>query len=344
MGDVHTLAFVPDIGWHRHLIPDLRLLGPLSWFDYAALGFRWERFAAADRTAIAERATMNEEFLQFVRRAHAERPVDWIFVYASGLEVSARVLGLIRDEMGIPLVSMCLDDKNSWEGSFMGDHRAGMIDLAATFDLAWTSARIACEWYLVEGGCPLYLPEGFDSGTFHPMSVDADIPASFVGAAYGFRPRVINHVRDHGVPLRVFGRGWPNGEFARDPIEIYNRSRINVGMGETGYSEVLTNVKGRDFEIPATGGGAYLTSFNADLASHFVVGEEILCYRGADDLVEQLRYYLARPDLTAVVAQRARARSLREHRWLHRYQKVCTLLGVLAVDAAHPLTPDGSHG
>src|SRR5438270_13562736 len=29
-GSVHTFAFVPDIGWHRHLLPDLRRLGPVT--------------------------------------------------------------------------------------------------------------------------------------------------------------------------------------------------------------------------------------------------------------------------------------------------------------------------
>ncbi|MDB4916475.1 MAG: hypothetical protein JWM95_4119 [Gemmatimonadetes bacterium] len=337
-GTVHTLAFMPNIGWHQHLMPDLRELGPVSWFDYAALGYSWDEFARADRAAIVRRATMNAEFLAYVRRVHAEKAVDWIFVYAGGLELSAATLRRIREEFGIPLVGMCLDDKNSWEGAFMGDHRAGQVDIAAEFDIAWTSARVACEWYLVEGGCPLYLPEGFDRGAFRPMPVEPDIPASFVGSAYGFRPRIIGQVRERGVPLRVFGRGWPTGEFARDPVEIYNRSRINVGLGEAGYSETLTNVKGRDFEIPATGGGVYLTSYNADLAQHYTIGDEILCYRGVDELIEQLRYYLDHPELTRAMSARARARSLAEHRWLHRYRHICTLLGVLEPEAGAALT------
>lgn len=337
LGAVHTLAFIPDIGWHGHLLPDLRELGPVSWFDYAALGYRWEEFAQADRPAIARRAAMNAAFWEYARQRHAEHPVDWIYIYASGLEVSAATLRRIRDELGIPIVGMCLDDKNSWEGAWMGDHRAGQIDIAAELDLAWTSARVACEWYLVEGGRPVYLPEGFDAGAFAPMDVVRDIPISFVGSAYGFRPRIVQGLQRHHIPLRVFGRGWARGEFARDPVEIFNRSHINLGMGEAAYSQTLTNVKGRDFEIPATGGGAYLTSYNADLAQHYVVGEEILCYRGADDLVEQARHYLARPGLTAAIAARARARSLLEHRWLHRYRAICELLGILDADPGAPV-------
>jgi spore maturation protein CgeB len=91
----------------------------------------------------------------------------------------------------------------------------------------------------------------------------------------------------------------------------------------------LTNVKGRDFEIPGCGGGVYLTSFNPDLAGHFVVGEEILCYRTNDEAVELIRWYGKRPEVAFEIARKARQRCLREHRWLHRYLKVCETLGVL---------------
>jgi spore maturation protein CgeB len=100
-------------------------------------------------------------------------------------------------------------------------------------------------------------------------------------------------------------------------------------MGGIEYSESLTNVKGRDFEVPGTGGGMYLTSFNPDLAQHFEVGREIVCYSNRDEMVELIRHYLARPEEADAIAQRARARSLREHRWLHRYQSMLRIFGVL---------------
>jgi spore maturation protein CgeB len=100
-------------------------------------------------------------------------------------------------------------------------------------------------------------------------------------------------------------------------------------MGGIEYSETLTNVKGRDFEIPGTGGGMYLTSFNPDLAQHFVVGEEIACYRNRDEMLELIRHYLKRPDEAEAMAARARDRCLREHRWRHRYEKMLRILGIL---------------
>ena len=172
------------------------------------------------------------------------------------------------------------------------------------------------------------MPEGFDDSHFYPKKCKKDIPVSFVGAAYGFRNSVIRFLMKHGVDIQAYGRGWPRG-FANDPVDIFNRSVINLGMGGIGYSESLTNVKGRDFEIPGTGGGVYLTSFNPDLAMHFSVGQEMLCYRNRDEMLELIRYYLAHPKEADEISRRGRERCLREHRWLHRYRRMSEIIGVL---------------
>jgi len=331
LGEIHSFAFVPQIGWHRHLLPDLHELGPVTLFDYAEHGYRPEQFWHS----AARRAAMNELVLPALRKAHAARPVDWVFSYASGLELSASLVRRITDELGLPTVNMCLDDKQSWAGPPVGDQRAGQIDLAACFDLSWTSARVACEWYLVEGGRPLYMPEGFDASFYKPEAVERDLQVSFAGGAYGSRPAVVRYLRRHGVPIHVFGSGWgtPAEVSPAEHVRIINRSQIVLGMGEIGYSEMLTNVKGRDFEVPGTGGGVYLTSFNADLATHYTVGREILCYRNREEMVELIRYCLSHPDEARAIAARGRERCLREHRWLHRYCHILAMLGVFAPDA-----------
>lgn len=327
-GEIHTFAFVPDLGWHRELLADLRSLGPLTVFDYVSLGFSWDEFSKADRSGLARRRAMNEQALTALRQAHAARPVDWVFVYASGIEISADTIRRITEEQGIPTVNMCLDDKQSWTGPFMGDHYGGQIGIASAFDLSWTSTRLACEWYLVEGGRPIWMPEGFNAAIYQPMQTVQDIPVSFIGGAYGYRPAVVDYLLRHEVPLQTFGYGWPNSGWVDNIVKIINRSVINLGMGGIGYSEQVTNVKGRDFEIPGTGGGVYLTSFNSDLAQNFIIGEEILCYSNRDEMLELIRYYLAHPEEARAIAARGRERCLREHRWLHRYQKLLKILGI----------------
>jgi hypothetical protein len=340
VGGVHTYAFIPRVAWHSALYDDLSELGPVTEFDYGAYGYRYEEFQRCDRVAERRRSEMNDLALSALCEAHAKRPVDWVFVYANGLEVKTELLQTITHKLGIPLVNMCLDDKQSWAGPTLGGQRVGQVNIAAAFDLSWTSARVACEWYLAEGARPIYMPEGFDMATYRPMPVNQDIPVSFIGGAYGFRPSTVLYLKKRGIPLQTFGPGWGTQSIWGDEqVKVINRSVINLGMGGIGYSESLTNVKTRDFEIPGVGGGVYLTSFNPDLAQHFVIGQEMLCYRNRDEMLELIRYYLNRPEESRAIARRGRERCLREHRWLHRYQQVCRILGVLADSHAAQGTP-----
>jgi hypothetical protein len=329
-GEIHTFACIPTFGWHEHLLPDLHDLGPVTHFDYTALGYGFEELVQTGTRARHRRREMLDRVLPAFREAHARRPVDWVFCYGGGQDTSAEVVRRLSTEFGVPTVNMSLDDKQGWAGEFVDDgRRIGAVDITSAFDLFMTSARVACEWHLVEGGRPIYLPEGFSAASYCPTGARQDIPVSFIGGAYGFRTSTIEYLRRHGVAVETYGDGWGTRSVWRDEQgDIINRSVINLGMGGIEYSESLTNVKTRDFEIPGTGGGLYLTSYNPDLAQHFVVGQEIACYRNRDEMLELCRYYLAHPDEARAMADRARERCLREHRWLHRYLRLLDVLGV----------------
>ncbi len=336
VGEFHTFALIPQFSWHHHLLPDLNELGHVTLFDYVALGYPPDIFYSSPNWSnerIRLRNEMMSKILPAFKEAHRERPIDWVVCYGGGQEIAASVLEQLTKEFGVPIVNMTFDDKQGWAGGFCGDHYTGARDITRYTDVFFTSARVACEWHLAEGGRAIYMPEGFDASHFIPREIEKNIPVSFVGVAYGFRQSVINFLQNNGINIQAYGKGWPNG-FANDPVDIFNRSLINLGMGGIGYSEFLTNVKGRDFDIPGTGGGVYLTSFNADLAQHFVIGDEILCYRDRDELLELIRHYLQHPDEAEQIAERARLRCLREHRWLHRYQRMAEVVGILEKENA----------
>lgn len=330
LGEVHTFAFIPRLGWHRHLLPDLYELGPTDEYDYVTAGFDPVRTSLPNTMGLALRRELNSQWYEALVKAHSRAAVDWVFFYAGVNMVQSDMVRRIREELGIPTVHMCLDDKHCWEGPWLGEQRGSQIDLVPVFDLSWTSSRTVTEWYLVEGGQPLYMPEGCDAQFYHPLRMHKDIPVSFVGMKYGFRSGAIKYLQKNGVDVRPFGSGWTNNALTdTQMITVFCRSIVNLGMGGIGSSEYLTTIKGRDFEIPCTGGGMYLTSFNPDLSLHFDVGKEIVCYRSRDEMLELIRYYLSHTDDARQIAAAGRKRCLREHRWLHRYLRILSILDVL---------------
>lgn len=326
-GEVHTFACIPMFSWHKHLLPDLRALGPVSHFDYTALGYGLVELTRPENAH--RRREMLARIVPAFREAHAQRPVDWVFCYGGGQDTSPAVLRELTDAFGVPTVNMSLDDKQGWAGAFNGEVHSGARDITRAFDLYMTSARVCTLWHRVEGGRPIYLPEGVDTEHFAPRALPRDLDVSFVGAAYGFRESFVDELRRYGVNVTCFGSGWRGAGWVDDAVEVFARSRVNLGMGGIEHSESLTNVKGRDFDIPGTGGGVYVTSFNPDLAQHFDVGREVLCYRNREEAVEVIRWSLAHPDEADAIARAARDRCVREHRWLHRYEAMLWVLGVM---------------
>lgn len=350
VGQIHTCLIFRNTGWQNSLLNELKLLGPTTVIDYH-VDNKDEIIWNEKQGWLSVREELHRETILRIKQIHSKKPIDWVFCYFDGKFVLRETVECIQNEIGIPAVKMSLDDKNSWDGLKKGGQKTGQVDLAEVFDLSWSSARTTVGWYCAEGGRAIYLPEGFDPSEYYPTNSDFTIPVSFVGACYGARPLLVKFLRKHGVPVQVFGSDWgkEGSGYVSSLCEIFNRSQINLGCGYIGHSSKLTNVKGRDFEVAGTGGGAYLTTFNSDLAQHFHIGKEILCYHSFDECLELIRYYLDRPQECRAIAKRARQHALREHRWLHRYIKICQYLNILdsskslsqLVKEAELLSPQG---
>ncbi|MCC7535922.1 MAG: glycosyltransferase [Deltaproteobacteria bacterium] len=344
-GEVHTFAYVPSNWPHQNQIASaLPPLGPCTRFDYAARGYELRLLRSREPGHRELRKRLFDELLGEIRRVHRETPIDWFFSYAVGWDMSADVLHAIRSEIGVPTVNLSLDDKNWWDEIERGDEAGALRHLAPHYDVAWTSARASVPWHWAEGGQGIFLPEGVNVDWFRPLDVPQDVSVGFVGNNFGWRPEIIDALRRAGIDVQVFGPAWPNARRLDDDemLRFFNRCRINLGLGDMHYSRWLTNLKGRDFEIPATGRGLYLTTYNADLAGCFSIGREIECYRGVDELIDLVRHHLRNPEEASAMAARARQRCIESHQWVHRHETVLRHLRILG-DADSP-PPGGWKG
>jgi spore maturation protein CgeB len=152
----------------------------------------------------------------------------------------------------------------------------------------------------------------------------------FVGQAYGFRRTFVDKLRKLGLSVHTAGYGWPAGTVGDDGlVQLFRRSKIVLGMGGIGWSEDLKNTKGRDFDAPAVGTASYLTSYNPELADLFDIGREIVCFSNADECYEIARQLLMDEPMRQAIARAGRKRCLQQHTWIHRFEHVLDVLGIL---------------
>jgi spore maturation protein CgeB len=103
---------------------------------------------------------------------------------------------------------------------------------------------------------------------------------------------------------------------------LFCTAKINIGFtrmaGDDPDRPGVTQVKLRDFEVPAAG-GFYLVEVAPDHETHFRDGEEIVTWRTCDELIDKARHYLSHPEDRRRIAEAGRARALSEHLWEHRF-------------------------
>ena len=324
-GDLRILSIYHSYNWE-----DSSLGSSLAKFgEVLHLDWRDPTLAEGKQTSYSSwMEKMNTGLLKKARDLNKARPIDVVFTYLSGEQATPKMLQGLR-EIGAPIVNLALNDKETFVGKVREGHAAGARDICQYFDLCWTSTADAVEKYVVEGATPLYLPEGANPGVHKPYEVDKIYDVSFVGQCYGNRPEIITRLREAGIQVEVFGPGWPNGPLTTEEmVRTWSRSKINLGFGGVlGHKETYC-LKGRDFEVPMSG-GLYLTEHHDELIPFYEIGCEIVTYNDFNELIEKIRWLLSDPEQAEAIRRAGRARALREHTWEMRFDRVFRILGAL---------------
>lgn len=323
-GSLHILAVYRSFNWEDEaLTPSLASFGTVHRYDWSG------RFDAEDVDWHGGmKAAMNRDLLAWIGERREAGEADAIFFYLSGEQVFPETMEAVH-RLGIPSVNLALNDKEAFVGRIRGGLAAGNRDICRWIDLSWTSTGDAVIKYCVEGGRPIYLPEGANPSIHRPFDVERTIDVSFVGQCYGNRPAVIDHLRRQGIAAEAFGPGWPAGPLpVGEMVKLYSRSRISLGFsGVEGHTEAFC-LKGRDFEIPMSG-GLYLTEDHPELARAYDIGLEIVTWRTPEDLTVKVRHLLTHPAEAEEIRRRGHERARRDHTWERRLETVFGILGIL---------------
>lgn len=122
---------------------------------------------------------------------------------------------------------------------------------------------------------------------------------------------------------------------------LFSRSRISLGflkLGDTHRTRrTLRQVRLREFEAPMAG-AFYLTEWLDELAEHYEIGVEIVCWRDHDELVDRCRWYLGHAEERERIRRAGHERALRDHTWTRRFANLFARFereGVLGRGEAH---------
>lgn len=319
---LRTILFIGDCMWEQsELFPELRKICALHSFDL---------HPALQRNPQAPPPDVVTQSLDRFIRETANLEPDAILFYARPQLLSDAAFDLIRRRWKCPLLGMSLDDRVEFfdECVCIAPSR-GYNHWITKFDVNMTNARAALDWYRQRGATARYFPQGFhleDEYQDPPSKAEYDHPFSFLGSWKMERGVIVERLLSAGVPITMFGKGWPNSQWVDRASRVYRRSQINLGIGFALPSARITTTKGRDFECPGVG-ACYLTTYNNELSALYDIGTEILCYRDFEELLEMHRYYVKRPDDCLRIAQAAHRRCLAEHTWEKRFRMLFGELG-----------------
>ena len=322
-GNLHIFLAYNVSNWEAILPYSLEPFGKVTAFNWLEHGFDHRNSDWLNR-----RAEMNSAMLNVFHEANRRKPVDAVVGYLSGDNTSPETLTEMS-RSGAVIFNFCWDDKLKFPGEKRGGRYRSCAAIAQAVDLNLTNTPDSVIKYAVHGGLAMFWPEAGYPGLHHPHHATFDFDVSFIGACYGWRPRFIKRLDKRGISVECFGPGWPNGSISTEEmVKLYSRSRINLGFAGIGQSRKLMCLKGRDFEVPMSG-GLYLTQHNPELSLVFEVGREIVTYKNELDCAHKIRELLDNRERAAAIRKAGRERALRDHTYEARWSQIFQMAGIL---------------
>ncbi|MCA6470761.1 MAG: glycosyltransferase family 1 protein [Chitinophagaceae bacterium] len=231
-----------------------------------------------------------------------------IFYYASDFSISADSVNYLNKKNTIS-ISFCWDDILYFH-SVVKSQPVGVYKLSQVVDFNYTlSPETIPRYNFNRAACYFWNSIPIENKNYnqllskiHDTTFTESFYVLFVGTKYGWREKFINQIKEYGINVICYGKGWDNGEI--DQLELENKvfnAPLTLGFSSVGYTKNITTIKGRDFEIPFFG-GLYITQFSKGLKEYYEIDNEILAYTSVKDCIDQIIFIKNNP----VLAKRIR--------------------------------------
>lgn len=322
-GELHIFLTFALNNWENVLPLALQPFGKVTVFEWRSIGFD-----ECSQDWLKYRDSMNAKMLKAFQDAHSQQPIDAVVGYLSGYNTSPQVLNAMNKLSAI-IFNFCLDDKLNFPGKIVGGRFTSPAAIASDVDLNLTNSPESIIKYIAHGGLSIFWPEAAHPDIHKSHDIPFVYDVSFIGRKYGYRSKFIEKLHKIGIKVTCFGKGWENGPLSdEEMIKLYSKSRINLGFAGIGHSKKLMCLKGRDFEVPMSG-GLYLTQNNPELSLVYEIGKEIIMYDNEVDCAKKIKWLLENPEEANKIRVAGRERALIDHSWEKRFENIFRLIGIL---------------
>lgn len=168
------------------------------------------------------RGEMNHRLMEVVR---AEKP-DLMFTVVWGDHLDPETVRRISEETQTVTLNWYCDDH--WQFDHLSRH------WTPRFNWVVTTAQRALEKYAQLGYENVIKSQwGCNPSCYRKLDLPLKYDVTFVGLPHGIRRGAIQSLRDAGIDVQVWGKGWGHGRISQQQmIEVFNQSRINLNFSE----------------------------------------------------------------------------------------------------------------
>lgn len=251
---------------------------------------------------------------KLLEAARQFRP-HWIVVIRAHEFVDAGLVARLKRECGVEKVA-------GWRVDGPLD-TPDLLEDARIYDVYFCSHR---HGYDPVSDTIRYLPVyGMDFSQYRNFHIDSrrsyEHDIVLVGGYNPRRGEFVERLAD--LPIEIYGK-WGKqtrrkpelkrrirapGAWGEALLRVYNRSKIVLNITNWDPARYVA-LNQRVFDVPATG-AFLLTDYSPELAEHYRIGEEIVCYSEVGELRDKARYFLQHDTEREAIARRGYERALK---------------------------------
>jgi len=254
---------------------------------------------------------------------------DLILMQAWGRSFEIDKVIDFKKRLELKFINISLDDRLVFEARTPRKERYnyGISGLAELVDLFLVSNPEVVRWYHGLETDAIYFPMASSSKFFYPIRKKKKYDVGFIGNRYGYRGELINYLRNKGISVKAYGKGWEDGYLESSKANIFfNECKVVLGIATVGHCRDFFTQKLRDFDVPLSG-SVYITNNNRDLLSLYPDDEVILASTKVDFL-RKIKTLLSDEDSRCEISMKAHQTALENHTYRIRFKELFSYLGI----------------